>query len=82
MLALQSNTGIEKQRIPESTEPTLLTLSDLAVLLSRTPAGLRATLHGNSDFSNALKSARLKLGRRIYFRTDIVKQIIAEATGR
>lgn len=62
-------------------ENPLLTLPALADLLARTPAGLRATMQTQTDFATALRGARVKLGRRIYFRRDLIEQLIVEATG-
>ncbi len=60
---------------------TLLTLENLAAMLHRTPSGVRATLHCHTEFASRLKSARVKLGRRIYFRRDLIDQLIVESTG-
>lgn len=60
----------------------LMTLDGLAALLARTPAGLRATIHSNTDFGGALRSARVKLGRRVYFRRDLIDRLIMDSTGR
>lgn len=60
----------------------LMTLEGLAQLLARTPAGLRATIHSNTDFGGALRGARVKLGRRVYFRRDLIDRLILESTGR
>lgn len=71
--------GLQVQPIPSS---PLLTLEGLAQLLARTPAGLRATIHSNTDFGGALRGARVKLGRRVYFRRDLIDRLIVESTGR
>lgn len=34
-----------------------------------------------TDFATALRGARVKLGRRIYFRRDLIERLIVEATG-
>jgi len=65
-----------------STEAPLLTIERLAHLLCRTPAGIRTTLHGNTEFADRLRKARVRLGRRVYFRRDLVDQIIVQATGQ
>ncbi len=59
----------------------LLTIDNLASLLHRTPSGLRASLQCKTEFSGRLKSARVKLGRRVYFRRDLIDQLILESTG-
>lgn len=66
----------------QSANSPLLTLDGLAQLLARTPAGLRATIHSNTDFGGALRSARVKLGRRVYFRRDLIDRLILDSTGR
>lgn len=60
---------------------SLLTLDGLAELLARTPAGLRATISSNTAFGSALRGARVRLGRRVYFRRDLIDRLIVEATG-
>lgn len=59
----------------------LLTTENLATLLHRTPAGLRATLQTRTGFAATLRSARVKLGRRVYYRVDLVQKMILDATG-
>lgn len=54
----------------------LLTLAQLARILGRSVEGLRYTLRGNSIFSNGINSARIRLGRRIYFSTPKIAAII------
>lgn len=66
---------------PAASSP-LMTLDNLAALLARTPAGLRATIQSDTDFGGALRSARVKLGRRVYFRRDLIDRLIEESTGR
>lgn len=60
----------------------LLTLPALAKLLARTPAGLRATIQSQSNFGQSLRRARVKLGRRVYFRGDLIDRLIVESTGQ
>lgn len=60
----------------------LLTLDALAALLARTPAGLRATIQSSTSFGQSLRDARVKLGRRVYFRRDLIDRLIEESTGR
>jgi hypothetical protein len=54
----------------------LITLSQLAGLLDRSPDGLRLTLSADTDLARALNPAKVKLGRRVYFRTTLVSQAI------
>jgi len=48
---------------------SLMTYEDLATYLKRSPDGLRITLGRDNALSRLLKPARVKLGRRVYFRT-------------
>lgn len=66
---------------PASPSSPLLTLEGWAQLLMRTPAGLRASLHSPTDFGQALRATRVKLGRRVYFRRDLIEKMIVESTG-
>lgn len=62
--------------------PPLLTLDNLAMLLHRTPVGMRQALKRDTAFAAELRAARVKLGRRIYFRRDLVDRMISSATGQ
>jgi hypothetical protein len=62
--------------------PPLLTLNALAALLHRTPVGMRQALKRDTDFAAQLRASRVKLGRRIYFRRDLVDRMIFNATGQ
>lgn len=57
----------------------LLTLVQLAELLDRSPAGLRISLAGNNELAQKLRPARIKIGRRVYFRVSEVAQVIDSA---
>lgn len=50
----------------------LMTLQQIAELLGRSPAGVRVGLYSDSDTSALLCPARIKIGRRLYFRTTVV----------
>lgn len=54
----------------------LLTLPQLAHILDRSREGLRLTLRGNSDLAQRLGAARLKIGRRVHFKTAVVASVI------
>ncbi|QFY42213.1 DNA-binding protein [Candidatus Methylospira mobilis] len=54
----------------------LLDTRQVAEVLHRTPEGLRFTLRGESAFAEKLKQGRLKIGRRILFRVDVVAAVI------
>ena len=50
----------------------LMQLSDLAELLGRSTDGLRVSLYSDTDLSRKLKPTMIRIGRRIYFRTQLV----------
>lgn len=57
----------------------LMTLSVLAGLLNRTTDGLRLFLmRRDCEMSEKLNTARLKVGRRVYFRTNAISRILSE----
>jgi hypothetical protein len=57
----------------------LLSIEQVATILHRSKDGLRITLSGNSEFAQKLKNTRLKIGRRIYFKTEEIARLIDEA---
>lgn len=59
-----------------STYGPLMSLEALAKTLDRSPQGLRVSLNTSSEVSNTINNAKRKIGRRIYFRTDVIAQII------
>lgn len=48
----------------------LVTLAQLAELLHRSPAGLAYSLSQPGSFAKSINTARVKLGRRVYFRAS------------
>lgn len=54
----------------------LMTVDDLAAFLRRSPTSLRNSLRSNDDFFLRVNDTRLKIGRRIYFRTSQLAQVI------
>lgn len=54
----------------------LLSITQLAAILDRTPEGLRITLRSSGEWVNKINSARLQLGRRVYFRTSEIAQVL------
>jgi hypothetical protein len=56
----------------------LLTFSDLAEVLDRSPEGLRITLRSPNDWVNRINAARLHLGHRIYFRASDIALALGE----
>lgn len=66
-----------EEHLLESCGP-LMTMGQLAKLLDRSPEGLRIGLRQNSSWATKVNAARLKIGRRVYYRTtDIAKLIDA-----
>ena len=54
----------------------LMSLVALAEVLDRAPEGLRVALNSNSRISKAINETKKKIGRRVYFRTEQIAQII------
>ena len=57
----------------------LLSLKDCAKLFCRSSEGLRVTLSSNSEFSQKLRTARVKLGRRVLFKASVIGKILDES---
>lgn len=57
----------------------LLSLSQVADILHRSPEGLRITLSGDNEIARNLKPCRIKIGRRVYFRVAGIARFIDEA---
>ncbi|MFA5496289.1 MAG: plasmid-related protein [Porticoccaceae bacterium] len=55
----------------------LMSLTDVACLLDRSPEGVRVALYSDTDISRRLKPTMLRVGRRVYFRTLQVKDALA-----
>lgn len=55
----------------------LIPLAKLAVLLDRSPEAVRMFLRSNSSLAQQINSAKLKIGRRLYFRTLDVAQVLS-----
>lgn len=58
----------------------LLSYEQLAVVLDRTPKGLRTILCQDNDLSRGLAPAKRKFGRRVLFSVIDVAHFIDEAT--
>ena len=54
----------------------LLSVAQLAQVLDRSAEGLRISLRTESDWSKSINAARLKLGRRVYYRTAEIAQVL------
>lgn len=55
----------------------LMSMTDIAALLDRSPEGIRVALYSDTDVSRKLKPTMLRIGRRVYFRTLQVKVALA-----
>lgn len=47
----------------------LMSIPDIAILLGRSPDGIRVSLYSDTDISRKLKPAMIRIGRLVYFRT-------------
>jgi hypothetical protein len=56
----------------------LLRMADLAEVLYRSEDGLRVSLYRDCELSQRLNAARVKIGRRVYFRIQDVARILDE----
>ena len=54
----------------------LMTLQQIAELLDRSPAGIRVGLYADNETSALLTPAKIKIGRRLYFRTATIGSAI------
>lgn len=57
----------------------LLSLSQVAEILHRSPEGLRLTLSGENELAKKLRPNRLKIGRRVYFKVSAIADLIDQA---
>lgn len=55
----------------------LLSLSQLATILDRSPDGLRISLRTQNPWTLPINRARLKIGRRVYFRTSQIAEALS-----
>lgn len=69
----------EEQILSRNGGSPLLSLGQVAEILHRSPEGLRITLSGDNEIARKLKPARIKIGRRVYFRVGSIAQFIDEA---
>lgn len=54
----------------------LLSLEQLAGILSRSVDGLRLTLAQDGEIAAKFNPARKKIGRRVYFKSSMVAQVL------
>lgn len=57
----------------------LLSLTQVAEILHRSPEGLRITLSGDSELARSLRPCKIKIGRRVYFKIQDIVRLIDEA---
>ena len=55
----------------------LLSVTQLARVLDRSAEGLRISLRTDSDWTRLINAGRLKLGRRVYFRTAVIATVLS-----
>lgn len=56
----------------------LLSISQLAAILDRSPDGLRISLRTTNEWAQRINKARLKMGGRVYFRTCQIAEILSD----
>jgi hypothetical protein len=54
----------------------ILSLAELATIIDRSPDGLRASLRSSGEWVTRINAARLRLGRRVYFRTSEIANVL------
>jgi hypothetical protein len=54
----------------------LLSFAELAMILDRSPDGLRTSLRSSGEWVRRINAARLRLGRRVYFRTSEIANVL------
>lgn len=54
----------------------LLSMAQLANVLKRSPEGLRIALRKPQAWTEQMNAAKLKIGRRIYFRTTEIAAVL------
>lgn len=60
----------------------LLSFSQVAEILHRSPEGLKITLRTNCELANQLKPNRVKIGRRVYFKVSDIANLIDQASSQ
>lgn len=55
----------------------LLSIAALATVLDRSPDGLRISLRSSSDWALAINATKIRLGRRVYFRTSDIARVLS-----
>lgn len=68
------------EKILIETYGALLSIAQLARILDRSKEGLRISLRSDTVWAAKINSAKLKLGRRVYFKTTDIAQILSGGT--
>lgn len=55
----------------------MLNLAQLAQVLHRSADGLRISLRSDSEWTRSINAAKIKLGRRVYFRTAQISRVLS-----
>lgn len=72
-------TMTEKMLLDRFGGSPLLSTQQVAQILHRSPEGLRITMSSSSPLAARLRSCKLKIGRRVYFRVTSIAQLIDES---
>ena len=54
----------------------LLSMAQLAKVLDRSAEGLRVSLRNDTEWARQCNAAKMKLGRRVYFRTAEIAKFL------
>jgi hypothetical protein len=54
----------------------LLSMAQLAKVLDRSAEGLRVSLRNDTEWARQFNAAKMKLGRRVYFRTAEIAKFL------
>lgn len=54
----------------------LLSMAQLAKVLDRSAEGLRVSLRNDTEWAKQLNATKMKLGRRVYFRTAEIAKFL------
>ena len=58
----------------------LLTLTQVAEILDRSPDGLRFTIRTNNPLGRSLRDSRVKIGRRVHFKAKAIAALVDGVT--
>ena len=79
MKSVNNQITAEAEYLLESYGP-LMTIEELSEVLKRPISGLRYSLLSNSPFSEQLVKSRIRIGKRIYFQSTDVADMIQNST--